>query len=99
MAKVNFEIADFVSIDWQFSMTEARRIIDKKVGLQGNLDPRLFSIKNQSIIEAELNKFLPFGKENQNWIFNTGHGLSPDNSKENVQFVIDWIKKTNWNRD
>lgn len=99
MAKVNFDIADFVSIDWQFSMTEARRIIDKKVGLQGNLDPRLFTIKDQSIIEAELNKFLPFGKENQNWIFNTGHGLSPDNSKDNVQFVIDWIKKTNWNRD
>src|ERR1035437_141811 len=29
MAKVNFDIADFVSIDWKFSMTEARRIIEK----------------------------------------------------------------------
>ncbi len=99
MAKINFDIADFVSIDWQFSLTEARQLIDKKVGLQGNIDQRLFSINNKSILEAELKKFLSFGKENQNWIFNTGHGLSPDNSKENVQFVIDWVKNTNWNRN
>ena len=98
MAKINFDVADFVSIDWQFSLAEARQLIDKKVGLQGNLDPRLFAISNKSIIEAELKKYRSFGKENQNWIFNTGHGLSPDNSKENVQFVIDWIKNTNWNR-
>jgi len=99
MAKIDFDIADFVSIDWQFSLTEARKLIDKKVGLQGNFDQRLFTINNRSILEAELEKYLTFGKENQNWIFNTGHGLSPDNSKENVKFVIDWIKKTNWNRD
>lgn len=96
---INFDIADFVSIDWQFSLSEAKALCDSKVGIQGNFDPRIFSIDNKEIIEKELEKYLSFGQKHQNWIFNTGHGLSPDNYVENVKFVVDWVKKTNWNRD
>ena len=95
---INKDAADFVSIDWQYSLTEARALIDPSIGIQGNLDPRILSIDNSDILEKELEKYLLFGENNQNWIFNTGHGLSPDNSFENVKFVVDWIKKTNWNR-
>jgi len=68
------------------------------LGIQGNLDPRILSIDNRDILEKELEKYLVFGSENQNWIFNTGHGLSPDNKFENVKFIVDWVKRTNWNR-
>jgi len=95
---INFDTADFISIDWQFSLPEARKLCDSKTGIQGNLDPRILSIDNKDILEKELEKYLLFGKENLNWIFNTGHGLLPDNKFENVKFVVDWVKKTNWNR-
>jgi len=99
ISSINKDIADFVSIDWQMSMNDARSMCDSKIGLQGNLDPRILAIDNKEILEKELEKYLGFGKTNQNWIFNTGHGLSPDNSVENVKFVVDWVKKTNWKRN
>jgi len=98
MSHITHDIADFVSIDWQMSINDARKIIDSKVGLQGNLDPRILSVNSTESIKTELEKFLPFGKNEYKWIFNTGHGLSPDNSFENVKYVVDWIKNTNWNR-
>lgn len=99
ISHINYDIADFVSIDWQSSLAEARTLCNSKIGLQGNLDPRILSIDNRDILEKELEKYLSFGKLNPNWIFNTGHGLSPDNSFDNVKFVVDWVKQTNWNRE
>ncbi len=99
MSHINSDCADFVSVDWQFSLTEARRIIDKNVGLQGNLDPRILSISNKEVLKKELEKYISFGKDESKWIFNTGHGLSPDNSLENVKFVVDWIKNADWLRN
>jgi uroporphyrinogen decarboxylase len=98
LAHINFDVADFVGIDWQYSLSDARALCDSKVGVQGNLDPRILSIENKEILEKELEKYKAFGEKNLNWIFNTGHGLSPDNSVENVKFVVDWVKSTNWNR-
>jgi uroporphyrinogen decarboxylase len=95
---INHEIADYAGIDWQYSLTDVRTMCDPKMGLQGNFDPRILAIDDQEILEKELEKFLSFGSKNHNWIFNTGHGLSPDNSVENVKFVVDWVKKADWKR-
>jgi uroporphyrinogen decarboxylase len=95
---MNHDIADFISIDWQTSLYDARKLVDSKVGLQGNLDPRILSIHDKNAIVKELEKYLIFGREENKWIFNTGHGLMPDNNFDNVKFVIDWIKSANWQR-
>nr|WP_321407025.1 uroporphyrinogen decarboxylase [uncultured Carboxylicivirga sp.] len=98
ISAVTKEVSDFVGIDWRMSLKHARSIVDPEVGLQGNLDPRLL-YASQEEIEKELNKtYLPFGRENQKWIFNLGHGILPDLPVENVQFVIDWVKSVDWNR-
>ncbi len=91
------KFADFVSIDWQTPIKKARKAVHKKVGLQGNLDPRLL-LAPQAVIEKELEKYIPFGKKNKNWIFNLGHGLIPQIPFENVKFVVDWVKNTDWQR-
>ncbi|MCX6154571.1 MAG: uroporphyrinogen decarboxylase [Candidatus Kapabacteria bacterium] len=98
IAQINFDIADFVGIDWQYSISETRNIIDPKVGVQGNMDMRILSIDNKFIINKELDKFIPFGRANSNWIFNTGHGLMPDNKLENVKYVVERIKSIDWQR-
>jgi uroporphyrinogen decarboxylase len=94
---INFDICDYLSIDWQIPIPIARQIVDKHVGLQGNLDPRVL-LTNKDTISIELEKFLDFGRKNQNWIFNLGHGVLPETPFENAKFVVDWIKSTNWNR-
>jgi uroporphyrinogen decarboxylase len=98
LAHINYDVADFVGIDWQYSLPEARALVDSKVGVQGNLDPRILAIDDRKILEKELEKYKAFGQKNLNWIFNTGHGLSPDNKVENVKFVLDWVKNTDWGR-
>lgn len=95
LEEVNYDICDFVSVDWQTPIEKARKMVDSKVGLQGNLDPRLvFADKNT--IETELKKYLDFGRDNQNWIFNFGHGFLPGSPFENAKFITDWVKGQDW---
>ena len=83
---------DFVSIDWQVSLQDARKMLDKNIGLQGNFDPRLLSVNNKEIIAEAIKPYKDFFKENKKFIFNLGHGLTPDNTFENAKFAIDLIK-------
>lgn len=91
------DVCDFVSIDWQFPIDTARKMVHKSIGLQGNLDPRLLYAP-QHEIEKQLQTYISFGKQNQNWIFNLGHGFMQDTPYENARFMADWVKKADWRR-
>ncbi len=95
ISEVNYDICDFVSVDWQTPIDKARKLVDSKVGLQGNLDPRLV-FADKAAIENELVKLLDFGRKNQNWIFNFGHGFLPESPFENAKFITDWVKEQDW---
>ncbi|QQS51284.1 MAG: uroporphyrinogen decarboxylase [Bacteroidota bacterium] len=91
------EHCDYVSIDWHTPIEIARELVHPAIGLQGNLDPRaLYGNKEQ--IEKTLEAYLDFGRNNQNWIFNLGHGFMPGISFENARFMADWLKNANWQR-
>tara|TARA_Y100000589_G_scaffold179942_1_gene170344 strand:+ start:461 stop:1480 length:1020 start_codon:yes stop_codon:yes gene_type:complete len=94
---LNKNICDFVSIDWQININEARQILDKNLGIQGNLDPRILysDIKN---IEIELYKIKKFAAKNDDFILNLGHGFLPDINHKKAKFVVDWVKKKNWKK-
>lgn len=91
------EDADFLSIDWQLPIEEARQLVHQEIGLQGNLDPRLLFADKHSILKT-LEKYVDFGAREQKWIFNLGHGFVPGIPFENAKLVVDWIKQTNWER-
>ena len=95
LSEIDYDICDFVSIDWQTPIEKARKLVDSKVGLQGNLDPRLV-FTDKATIENELVKLLEFGRKNQNWIFNFGHGFLPESPFENAKYITDWVKKQDW---
>ena len=97
LKSINKDICDFVSIDWSMSLEDARSLVDESVGLQGNMDPRIFYQENIEI-ENYLESLSKFGKENHDWIFNLGHGFLPDIDHIKVQNVVKWIKTKNWNR-
>ena len=95
--EISGKIAKDVLDDMFASGRTAREIIDDQVGLQGNMDPRIF-YSDYSEIEQYLNGLIDFGSKNQNWIFNLGHGFIPDIDHKKVKFVVDWIKQANWKR-
>ena len=91
------EDTDFLSIDWQTPIDEARAMVHPEVGLQGNLDPRLLMADPETILKT-LEDYLPFGASEHKWIFNVGHGFIPGIPVENAKLVVDWIKQTDWKR-
>ena len=97
LKSINKDLCDYVSIDWHMSLEEARKLVDSNVGLQGNMDPRIFYY-NEDKIESYLESLSDFGKNNHNWIFNLGHGFLPDIDYKKVQKTVRWIKNKNWNR-
>jgi uroporphyrinogen decarboxylase len=97
LASIDKELCDFVSIDWQMPLSDARKMVSANVGLQGNIDPRLL-FADKKTIEKTLESYLPFGKENFNWILNFGHGFMPETPFENAKFICDWVKNVDWGR-
>ena len=89
-------ICDFVSVDWQMNIFEARKLINNELGIQGNIDPRLLYASYKDIC-VELEKLKLFGQKNKNWIINLGHGFLPDIDYKKAKFIVDWVKNTNWN--
>jgi uroporphyrinogen decarboxylase len=68
----------------------AKKIQPKKV-IQGNLDP-IFLTQKEDILLNELKKVT----EDFNafpYVFNLGHGVTPDAKVENVKLVVDYIKE------
>ena len=97
ISMIDNQICDFVSVDWHTPIEHARKALNKKVGIQGNMDPRIF-YQDYKEIEKYLDSLTNFGSQNKNWIFNLGHGFLPDIDYEKVKFVVNWIKDNNWNR-
>ena len=97
LKNLNQDICDVTSIDWQIPLESARTLLNYKVGIQGNMDPRIF-FSDKKEIERYLVNLTSFGEKNTDWIFNLGHGFIPGIDVNNVNFVVDWIKNHNWNR-
>lgn len=91
------DVCDFVSIDWQTSLLEARRMVHPEVGLQGNLDPHLL-FASQTDIAKTMESYKPFFRQHPRWVVNLGHGVLADTPVENVKFLVNWIKETNWTK-
>ena len=89
------DVCDFVSIDWQTSLIEARQMVHPEVGLQGNFDPHLLFAPQEEIAHT-LEAYKPFFNQYPNWIVNLGHGVLADTPLENVKFFVDWIKNAHW---
>ena len=98
IAKITPAHCDYLSIDWQTSLSTAREMVHADIGLQGNIDPRLLYAEPEEI-EAQLATYIEFGSRNPNWIFNLGHGFIPGLPYENARLLVDWVKNVNWNRN
>ena len=90
---------DAVGLDWTVGLGAARRRIDDRCALQGNLDPMaLFA--PQAVIEEEARRVLAdFGSPRRadgRWgghVFNLGHGISQYTPPEAVATLVDAVHR------
>jgi uroporphyrinogen decarboxylase len=83
--------AEVIGIDWQTDPADARRrLADRSVALQGNLDPAWLYGPPATIRERTHAMLAAFGGRGH--IANLGHGIHPDVPVEHAQAFVDAVK-------
>ena len=83
--------ADCISLYWSmhdFDLTFA----NGKVAVQGNLDPKIL-LESKEIIKNETYKVLDNFNQFPGYIFNLGHGLTPDINPNKVKYLTDIVRE------
>ncbi|OYU87589.1 MAG: hypothetical protein CFE45_24675 [Burkholderiales bacterium PBB5] len=89
--------ADVVGLDWTADLGLARRRLDDRVALQGNLDPMALFAPPQAVAaeaRAVLDSFGPPQRADGRWgghIFNLGHGINQHTPPEHVQALVEAV--------
>ena len=83
---------DVIGADWRVDLGEAWSRLGYDVAIQGNLDPVLL-FGPVELIEKGVKRILDSAGGRPGHIFNLGHGILPQTPVENVQLVIDLVRK------
>ena len=82
--------ADCLSLYWSmndFDIQFARN----KTALQGNLNPKIL-LESKDVIKTETYKLLEKFKDFPGYVFNLGHGLTPDICPEKVKYLTELVR-------
>jgi uroporphyrinogen decarboxylase len=82
--------ADCLSLFWNINKVD-KAFLQGKVALQGNLNPKIL-LEDNSLIEEELNKILNIFCDYPGYIFNLGHGITPDISPDKIRYLTELIR-------
>ena len=82
---------DCISLDWTVDFPWAIKNINSEIAIQGNLDPAAL-ISNSLNLYKNVD-FILSNIADKKFIFNVGHGLTPECKVENVKAVIQHVKK------
>jgi uroporphyrinogen decarboxylase len=77
---------DAVSLDWTIDRHFARDVIQRKIPVQGNLDPMVLRAGGAPLDAAVDNVLAAFGE--RPFIFNLGHGILPDTPIAHVERML-----------
>ncbi len=86
-----------LGLDWTVDLSKARALVGDKVALQGNLDPCVL-YASKDVVTAQTKAVLEQYGPGPGHIFNLGHGIPLDVDPNNVQVVLDAIKKYGGNK-
>lgn len=82
--------ADCLSLYWNETDTDLN-IFRGKVALQGNLNPKIL-LESNNLIKQETFKILDKYKDYPGYIFNLGHGITPDISPHKIRYLTDLVR-------
>lgn len=84
--------AQVLGVDWSTDFRQAYKLFGDEFALQGNLDPTVL-YGDQAIIRREVERVLSVFGAKSGHIFNLGHGILPDIPLENVQFLVEEVRR------
>lgn len=79
-----------MGVDWRVPMDQARRRIGEQFAIQGNLDPGVLMAPWPEI-EIRVKEILDEGMQHPGYVFNLGHGITPDVSIETLQRLTQFV--------
>jgi uroporphyrinogen decarboxylase len=82
---------DAVGVDWTTDLASARKAVDGRVALQGNLDPSALFAPPDAL-RAETRRVLESYGAGPGHVFNLGHGITPDVDPERVAVLVDAVR-------
>lgn len=83
---------DALGLDWTVSLSEARKRVEDKVALQGNLDPMALFADEKSVRSQARKIIDDFGSVGfGGHVFNLGHGISQFTDPEIVAALVDEV--------
>jgi uroporphyrinogen decarboxylase len=82
---------DAVGVDWTTDLATARRAVNGRVALQGNLDPSALFAPPDAL-RAETRRVLDSYGAGPGHVFNLGHGITPDVDPERVAVLVDTVR-------
>ena len=85
---------DCIALDWSVDLRWAILNINREIAIQGNLDPASLIPSSSNYLKENVLTILDIMKDRR-FIFNVGHGLTPDCKTGNVKEVINIVKSHN----
>ncbi|MGQ9658627.1 MAG: uroporphyrinogen decarboxylase [Thermochromatium sp.] len=81
---------DALGVDWTTDLADARRLVEDRVALQGNMDPCTLYASPERIREEVARVLASYGRGSGH-VFNLGHGVTPDIDPERPAVMIDAV--------
>jgi uroporphyrinogen decarboxylase len=78
---------DALGVDWTTDLADARRMVEGRVALQGNMDPCTLYASPERIREEVARVLASYG-HGSGHVFNLGHGITPDVDPERPAAMI-----------
>ncbi len=81
---------DALGVDWTTDLATARKYVNDKVALQGNLNPATLRESPQIIRDGVAEVLKSYGT-GPGHVFNLGHGITPDIDPEHLGVLVDAV--------
>ncbi|MGZ8940542.1 MAG: uroporphyrinogen decarboxylase [Limisphaerales bacterium] len=85
--------AEVIGVDYGVSLPVARAALGRNIAVQGNLDPAHVISDSPEMISARMEVLLDQMRDEPGYIFNLGHGLPPNARLDNIQAVLDTLRR------
>ena len=83
--------ADCLSLYWSMNDFDIQ-FVRNKTALQGNLNPKIL-LESKDVIKTETHKLLEKFEDFPGYVFNLGHGLTPDICPEKVKYLTELVRE------
>ena len=87
-----FEDLACISLHWQENIELISKNLKNRFAIQGNLNPKIL-LESDELIWDETQKICAVMNEYPGFIFNLGHGITPDIKPEKIKVMIDAIRE------